>query len=166
MVVGGFSALYALASASPLLSSRDQFVSAFREDAQRLVAGVSDQAKRAELEQLLAREAEVIYDRRGVALPLLAMEAILSILLFLGCGGALRLSAWGASVWTFTAQASIPYQLLDAAYGMVTARDLSLGSPMAPVLVAKCLIAIGYFAGCLMYLRRAEVKRLWKTDNP
>src|SRR5258706_907512 len=119
MLLGCFGALYSMVVFRSLLEPRDRYVATYREAAAREPLAVADGVPKQEVEQLFERVAGAIYDRRGAALPLAAMNVILSTLLFLGCGRALRGNPWGLSAWTVPAAASIPYQLPDAGYALV-----------------------------------------------
>jgi hypothetical protein len=179
MAVGGFAGLFAVSSAVPLLQSRDQFVAACREQASRLLL-VQPQPKPADreaFERLVEREAEVIYARRGAALPLAAMDVILSGLLFFGCARVLRREPWGLAAFELAAAVSIPYQLLDAAFGVVKARDLAqvltaseapftegLTHEVVPLIVLKSCLAILYFGACTLYVRRPSIRALFPSE--
>jgi hypothetical protein len=179
MALGGFAGLFAASSAGPLLGSRDRFVADCREYASRLPSPLVQGKDRDLLERVIEREADVTYSRRGVALPLAATNAILSLLLLVGCARALRGEAWGASAWSLAALASLPYQLIDGAFAMVRARDLAaVLAPLDPELAAalgvytprlvvvKCGVAFVYFATCALVLRRPSIKRLFVDDAP
>jgi hypothetical protein len=166
LVLGSFGGMFALSKALPLTASRDQYVSAYREWFDKLPAA------KLENTQLPEKEADVIYSRRGVALPLAVMNIILSTLLFLGCGRALRGSLWGYSAWKFAALASVPYTVLASAFGLVQAREMGAAMPNDVIVemamrlsVLKTIIldglAVLYYVACLLYLRRPSIRALF-----
>jgi hypothetical protein len=180
MAVGGFAGLYAVAAAAPLLQPRDQFVAAWQEQA-RLLLSIQPQKEvpdRDAFERVIEREGDAIYARRGAALPLYAMSLILSGLLFLGCARMLRREAWGLSAFELAAVANIPYHLLDATFGVIQARDLAKVAAAAGValpeqrayagaslVILKSALAILYFGGCALYLRRSAIRALFPAQN-
>jgi hypothetical protein len=177
LILGGFGSLYSFASSMPLLSSRDQYVAIYREAAEKQSAVVPTPALRDELVHMYERQADTVYSRRGVQLPLAAMNIILSMLLFAGCTRALRGQGWGLSAWTMAALASIPYTVLDVAFSVVQARDLSAvfretAGPMGllstswltiqtMLTMLKATAELLYFGACLLYLRTAQIRKLF-----
>jgi hypothetical protein len=166
--------MLAISSALPLLESRDHYVSAFSEEATHLFELSPKVGTPDELRRLAEKEADAVYGRRGAALPLHAINLILSTLLFSGCVRTLRGLSTGPSMVRFAAAASIPLHLLDAAYSLVQTRDLEGAlTQVAPALqilvrtqllparnafvVLKASLAVGYFLVCLLYLRRRAV---------
>lgn len=174
MVLGGFGAMYSIASAPLLLGTRDNFVRTFREASMRQLPSV---APPAQLEQMAEREADARYNRRNAQLPLLAIELIVSLLLFAGVTRALRGQRWGVAAWSLAATVAIPYQLLDTALTLVQSRDLeaifmALPPPLNFLRVASLELQtmlgviiggleIAYFTACLLYLRRPSVRALF-----
>jgi hypothetical protein len=181
LVLGSFGTLYALSSASPFLFTRDQYVSAMRDEAEKQLPLPAEVVDRNAMLALEEREAEVLYDRRGVALPLGAMNLILSLLLFAGAARAMRGHAWGVSAWTLAAAASVPYTLLAFAFTVVESRYLVAAYRLSPgplaelnvtkqhlktlVVGFKSGIEVLYFAICWVYLRRPALKRLFEAEN-
>jgi len=162
LLLGSFGTLFTVSRAVPLLLSRDQFVSEVRHSAERLPLNVNDVAE---------KEADVVYSRRGVALPLAAMNLILSVLLFLGAGRAMRGSPWGLSAWHVAATANIPYTILATVFSLVQTRELRAVMPdvaadaVAGVLSTGAIfwggLEVLYFAACVLYLRRASIRSLF-----
>jgi hypothetical protein len=150
--------------------SRDEYTKVRQ---QALLGDQSDPA----LIKLIERHADVEYARRNVAIPLGAMNFILSSLLFLGCGRALRGQAWGLSAWQLAAAASIPYTVLACAFWLVRARELdvvyqatelreavsmSIGlSVLRLLMFFKTALELLYFAASWLYLRRPQVRALF-----
>jgi hypothetical protein len=166
LVLGSFGGMFALSKALPLMSTRDQYVTAYKEWFEKLPAAKEETTALAE------KEADVIYSRRGVALPLAGMNIILSTLLFLGCGRALRGSPWGWSAWRFAAMASVPYTVLASAFALVQAREMAAAMPNDPIVdmamrlsVLKTVLldglAIAYYVLCVLYLRRPSIRALF-----
>jgi hypothetical protein len=164
LLIGSFGGMFALSKAAPLLGSRDQYISAYREFAEKLPGHDAQSLKMAE------QEADAIYSRRGVALPLAAMNLILSTLLFLGCGRALRGSPWGLSAWQLAVVASLPYTLLASAFAIVEAREIAAAMPHDAVVelgvqlsILRTAIfdglAIVYYLVCILYLRRPAIRK-------
>jgi hypothetical protein len=181
LILGGFGASYSSCQAASLLQTRDQFAAGVREEAERRLPTAPDQlVTKDELMHMIERQAEVIYSRRGVALPLDAMNFILSALLFAGCGRALRGHSWGLSAWSLAAIASVPYTLLDCAFSIIQSRDLQavyresggmFGTLMASsvritilITMIKSALEILYFGVCVVYLRRAVIRKLFTDD--
>ncbi len=182
MVLGGFGAFYTLASSLPLFSSRDQFVAACREAGEQQAAAMSSLGSKEEVMHMFELQADARYSRRNVQLPLAAMNIILSLLLFAGCTRALRGQMWGLSAWTLAALASIPYTVLDVAFSIVQARDLSaayrdLGTSVSMIFgsslvlqtlmsMMKATLELLYFGTCLLYLRRPQITQLFSKSSP
>jgi hypothetical protein len=174
ILLGATGTLYAVASGLPLLETEDQFLAVFREVVEH--QPLPPEMTREQQAAVAEREAQVVYRRRGLTLPLDVMGALLSGLLFLGCVRARRGDAWGASAWSFAALLSIPYQSLDTVAAMVQAHDLrsilvETGSAPAAdalkletqrnfLLLVKLALEIAYYAASILVLRRARV-RAW-----
>jgi hypothetical protein len=133
---------------------------------------------RDEVLRIVEKQADLVYSRRGVALPMAGMNFILSLLLFAGCARAMRGLAWGASAWSLAAVASIPYELLDVAVAVVQARDLAgaFDGTSGVVVVGSSTLQIGlvalkaailsvYFVSCAVYLRRPAVRALFTSSE-
>jgi hypothetical protein len=178
VILGGFGATYAITTAPLLIGSRDGYVRAFRD---RLALEAPPDTPAADVATTAEKEADARYARRNAELPLMAVELIVSCLLFAGCTRALRGDAWGASAWALAATVAIPYQLLSTALMIVQARDLERVCVTLPQslslarLVWLQLQTLGgltlaggkllYFAGVLFYLRRPSVKALFGGGN-
>jgi hypothetical protein len=135
---------------------------------------------RDEVLRVVEKQADLVYSRRGVALPMAAMSFILSLLLFAGCARAMRGLAWGASAWSLAAVASLPYQILDAAFAVVQVHDLSTaldgmttgavmfagarGSLQILFAVVKGALLAAYFVVCALYLRRPAIRALFTSS--
>jgi hypothetical protein len=161
VLVGSWSALYALTHAGELLVTRDQFINSYRDaDLAPVITGESPDARRARLEKV----ADALYSRRGVALPLAIADCLLSGLLFIGCFRALRLSVWGVQAWGFACTISIPYQILDGVRFALEAKDLSLlvqqpASALMVVGFTQAGVCIVYYVACVIYLRKSRLVR-------
>jgi hypothetical protein len=199
MILGALGAYRALQEFLDLTSSRDRFVArhkdafVFRDEMPPLDvdggmpdAGVAapvvksapaNDAGTAIPKQMAGdRLAEARYARRGVLLPLAAVNMILSLLLFAGCTRVLRGQAWGLSAWLLCAMVSIPYHLLDCTVSVVQARELAavleglhdneaaLALNIIDLSMMWTLLKSGleilYFAVCLLYLRRQSIRSL------
>ncbi len=181
LVLGSFGTLYALSSATPFLLTRDQFVGAVRDEAEKQLPVPADGADRGQLVHLEERKAEVLYARRGVALPLAAMNLILSALLFAGTARAIRGHAWGVSAWSLAAAASVPYTLLAFAAFIVESRALIAAfretpGPLAELNVTtqhlkelavafQAALEVLYFAISWLYLRRPALRKLFEAES-
>jgi hypothetical protein len=170
LVLGGFGGMYALATGTQLLQTRDALIAHVKEQAERLGADEQTTAR-------AQKEADAMYDRRGAHLPLVAANAILSWLLFLGCGRALRGNLWGFSAWKFAAAASVPYTVLACAFSLVQAGDFRAiyssipGAEGAALMLQLGLQRLGglflaaveliYFVACVLYLRRPSIRALF-----
>ncbi len=181
LLLGSFGTMYALSSASPFLFTRDQYVNAVREEAENQLPMPADEGERATMLKLEEREAELLYDRRNVALPLGAMNLILSLLLFAGAWRAMRGQAWGVSAWTLAAGASIPYTLLAIAFAAVESHHLIAAYRLTPgpiaelnvtkqrlktmIIAFKSTVEVIYFFACWLYLRRPALRKLFEAEN-
>lgn len=128
--------------------------------------------QQAEFLKIAEKEADVIYSRRGVALPLAGMNFILSTLLFLGCARAMRGSLWGASALKFASMASVPYTVLASAFAVVQAREIVASIPgdfsvemamhlrILQAVLTDALMVI-YYVACVLYLRRPSIRALF-----
>jgi hypothetical protein len=162
VLLGSFGSFYTLLQGTALLAEHDQYVRSYREAAERalppLAPGTPDDRG-----ALFEKVADARYARRGVALPLAAINVILSLLLLAGCLRALRGQAWGLSAWTVAAAASIPYQVLDAAHSALELRDVAAivqapGDHSIVFVLGWMCVMILYYGVCVIYLRRPEVK--------
>jgi hypothetical protein len=176
LVLGLFGGMSAISNGLSLLMTRDEYVSATREGAEKLAPAAKD-----DVLHMVERQADAVYSRRNVALPLAAMNVILSGLLFLGCGRALRGQAWGISAWQLAAAASIPYTLLACAFALVQARELRtvfeetpgpLGALSGSILamqrlltLLKTTLELIYFAAVWLYLRRPAIRQLFSDGR-
>lgn len=178
LVLGSFGTLYALSSATPFLLTRDQFLAAYHEEAERHPLLPSEPAARAQFLELGEREADVLYARRGVQLPLAAMNLIVSLLLLAGTTQAMRGQAWGISAWSLGAAANVPYTVLALVFFLVESRELlAIYRGAGPVgemsLYSHRLKALGamitstveivYFAAAWLYLRRPALRKLYQA---
>ena len=175
LMLGGFGTMYSVSSAVPLMSSRDQYVAANIEQAEAQLP-LAD-ALKPERDKAIEKQADALYARRGVTLPLAGMNLILSFLLFAGCVRALRNQQWGHSAWSLAALVSIPYTLLDCGFEVVQHHDLaaalrSISGPMAAFTdvglswrhfftMLKGSLEVAYFVTCVLYLKRAPVRALY-----
>jgi len=149
--------------------SRDEFVKARQQTVDEQIGEP--------MVKLIERSADVEYARRNVAIPLGVMNLLLSVLLFMGCGRALRGQTWGAAAWQMAAAASIPYTLLATAFSVVLSRELDAayhameGSEAILMTIGMSLRRLGvyfktalevlYFAVCWFYLRRPQIRALF-----
>ncbi len=179
LLLGGLGSFYSGCHAAPLLQSRDQYLAAIHDVAEHQ-ALPPEVGSKEDLMKAFDKQAEVVYSRRGVALPLDAMNFILSMLLFLGCGRALRGHTWGLQAWILAAMVSVPYTLLDCAFSIVQSRDLQnayrdtsgmlgvvmMASTRLQILIAmvKSGVEILFFGICVIYLRRPNVRKLFTDD--
>lgn len=177
LVLGSFGALYAPSSAMAFLGTRDQFVSALRDEAERYPLMPAEPQARAQFLELAEHEAEALYARRGVALPLAAMNLIVSLLLLAGAMQAMRGEKWGVSAWSLAAAVNVPYTLLSLAFFLVETRDLvavfrASGGPIGESRVLQqhvkalgamvaATVEIVYFAAAWLYLRRPALKKFY-----
>ncbi|HEY7957353.1 MAG: hypothetical protein ACHQ17_11550 [Polyangia bacterium] len=175
LVLGAFGIMFSVAQASSLLVSRDDYVTAIREAAEKQIGNLPPKlGTKDELTQLMEKRADVVYSRRKVALPLAAVNVILSFLLFAGCARALRGQSWGLSAWMLAALASIPYNLIDCALALVQSNDLRVAfhgasgplgefarqwvSVESMTAMLKTSVELLYFGICVVYLRRPEIQ--------
>jgi hypothetical protein len=166
LVLGAFGGMSSVSNGLSLLMTRDEYVSASRETAEKLAPPAQD-----DLLKLVERQADTLYSRRNVALPLAAMNFILSTLLFLGCGRAMRGQAWGWSAWQLAATASNPYTILAGAFALVQARELQ--SVLEPSLLliqrlwaeVKTAFELVYFVTVSLYLRRPAIRQLFSDGR-
>lgn len=175
LVLGGFGALSSASGGAALLRSRDHYVDARRKLAEQAAGELPEQlGTREDLVKVVAREADAQHRWRGVALPLAAMNLILSMLLFTGAMRAMRGDPWGWSAWLLAARASIAWVLLDVIFQVVQARDLQAtlretGGPLGMLSVArvslqkmlvmlKATLELLYLVVCVLYLRRPSVR--------
>jgi hypothetical protein len=159
LFLGCLGALSSIGSFASLLTPREEYLEARRQQAKEMMPDADEQMLR-----IVDQAAQVGYDRRGATLALSAIGAILSFLLFGGCGRSLRLDPWGRSAWSWAAGAGLPYLLLQTLQLLLTVRELD---PM-PVLAAAVRLQLGlilvlsfYCAGTLAYLRRPSVRALF-----
>ncbi len=172
LVLGTFGALSSVAIVLPLVDSRDSFVSMYREIAEKQRALPTElggpEIKSGELVKEAEREGDIYYGRRGTAIPLAIVNFVLSGMLFIGCGGALRGLKSGVQNWRFALWVSILYHAVDTAFALVQSNDLraavdpstTLGQFVektialrSSVLMFKGASEVIFFLICLVYLQ-------------
>lgn len=92
--------------------------------------------QRAEAERLSLLLGDVLFERRGVTVPLGVLQLILCWLLISGSLATFRRQAWGLSTWSFACWASISFALLSMLVTFVHSRTLMyrLGQQVAEAL--------------------------------
>jgi hypothetical protein len=183
LILGSFGSLYGLASAAPFFVSHDAFVAGRRADVEQQLAGKPPtDPERVRAVETVERAAEALYARRGAIIPLAILNFVLSMMLFVGCGRALRRLPSALSLWVLAAALSVPYTVLDGALGLLQARDLEVvfrdvGDPLGViglkmrnlVTLFKAALEVSYFTICVIYLRRPELQRAFAattTEEP
>jgi hypothetical protein len=151
ILMSSTSALFAMSVASELLGDRETLIEKVQKEAQPSpspspVPGTPTQAE----------VAGMIWDARGVLLPLAAVFLILSTLMCAGCLRALRGSAWGASAWKTACAASLGVQAL-----LALLLEIKLGEGLPGLLVGLMLGSI-YPLTTLWYLRRPQIAALFR----
>jgi len=180
MILGGFGMLYAMTAGAALLAPRDAYLQAHHEAAEKQLGGATPEA-REELVRLTEKQADVIWSRRGVALPLAAIDLILSFLMLAGCLRALRGQSWGLSAWLLALKLSIPYVILDSAFSFVRARDMaaiyrdttgpfglmaqSMLSLQSLTTLVKSTLELLYCGAAILYLRRPQIRALFRDGG-
>ncbi len=179
LLLGSFGSLYGLASAAPFFASHDAFVSGRRADVEQQLAGKPpDDPERQRAVTTVERAAEALYARRGAIIPLAILNFVLSMMLFVACGRALRRLPSALSLWVLAAALSVPYTILDGALSWLQGRDLEvvfrdLGDPLGVIglkmrnlmTLFKAALEILYFVVCVVYLRRPDLQRLFSTGE-
>jgi hypothetical protein len=168
VISGSYGAMRALGTAAMFAKPREVYLQLVTANNEGLKPFVSAP----ELEKYDAHEADARYARRNAALPLAGVGLILSCLMFAGAMRAMRGDGWGVSAWSFAAAASIPYQLLNLALGVVMARDLAPAIAALPAMaqllvgggqliasVVFCGVALLFYGLCVIYLRTPTVRR-------
>ncbi len=170
IIFGALNALSATSIARLLLSDREEFIASFRDQAGQPAASPSPSPSPEPVvspspsptpEPLFSmtpaeQAADRLFSLRGVILPLAAIALILSLLMLAGCLRTLRGSAWGLSAWTTACIAAIPFQFLNAASAIHEAGELP------GVLILGWAISCGYCGVCVIYLRRAKIRALFR----
>jgi hypothetical protein len=182
LVLGCFGCFYAMSDASMLLMPREKLVSAVREYHDKQLGQAKPEIRELRL-RIAEKQADAHWSRRNVALPLAAVELILSVLLFAGCARALRGMAWGHSAWLLAAKITIPYLIVRCAFAFVQARDLAaiygsdpgLGPEATMRLAELSLVTLSsvfkaglqliYCVGSILYLRRPEIAGLFRRAS-
>jgi hypothetical protein len=170
LLIGLFGILYSLADATSQLASHDDWIAAFHRpldslDETKLPPGVHKD----DLIKVADQQAETLWARRGTALPLAAINLILSLLLFTGCMRALRSDPWGLSAWRMASVVSLPYLALDGLFQIVQAHEVADVLAAAPAAIAptplewlaqrrlqtfgRVGVELLYCVVCLLYLR-------------
>jgi len=181
ILLGGYGVLDAMASGTSLLLPRDAYIKAHREEVEKRF-GDSGPVLREAIVQMTERQAEAVYSRRGVALPLAAIDLILSFLMMAGCLRALRRLGWGLSAWLLSVKLIIPYMVLSCAFSMMRARDMAAIFRDAPPPLSgfaqmglslhtlwtlmRSTFVILYCGTCILYLRRPHIRALFRSDPP
>jgi hypothetical protein len=181
ILLGGYGVLNAIATGTTLLLPRDAYIKAHHDEAEKNLSGATPEL-RDTLVQIAEKQAAAHYGRRGVALPLAAIDLILSFLMMAGCLRALRGLGWGASAWSLAAKLIIPFMILDSAFMIVQTRDLVPILSEAPQPLGgfaqmglslkmmwtfvKSTFVILYCGTCVIYLRRPSIKALFRSDPP
>jgi hypothetical protein len=91
---------------------------------------------RTDAEQLSLVLGDIVYDRRGVNVPLAVLQLILCWLLISGSLATLRRQPWGLTTWSFACWSSVFFALLSMLVTFVHSRTLMsrLGQPTAAAL--------------------------------
>lgn len=181
LLIAGFSGLYLLAEAAPLLESPEQYAETMHQELGRTVDRLADNlgnpAERQLMIQLTEKQLAMTQRFRGVLLPLEAMGFIVAALLFMGCARALQLSTWGLGAWQFAAQLGIPVGLLRCGFSIYLSHRVELefaGAATATIetvqhamlllreasMFGASLHAL-YFAIVLSYLKREKIVALF-----
>ena len=182
--LGGIGYVYAVigliiawSTVTALAGSEDRFLSAVRKDPAR-VLGVSPELGTADDRQRVAeRDAQTLWSRRRVLLPLAGMNAIASLLVLLGVTRALsrrsRRAGWGRSAWQLGLVVWIPCLALDTVVASLQTRELlaaiaELHDPVAEQLrgallqrstfvIAQAALSATYLVGAALYLSTRAV---------
>jgi hypothetical protein len=120
-VLGGIGTLHAVATGVLFTKSRDGFVSEFMSARAALLAEKSNP----EMEKVMEAQAQSLYDRKNVQLPLMGVNFILSLMLVRGAWRAGRRDLDGAQLLSQAAWLSIPYTAVDAIFAWVMSNDIS-----------------------------------------
>ena len=176
LALGCFGAISAISSALLFTHTRDEYVTLLRDSTVKSAPSATEQQVK-----LIEQEADALYSRRNVALPLAGMNLILSSLLFFGCGRAARGQLWGLQAWQLAAAASIPYTILACAFALVQMRELRPIIDATPgpdgafalmesavermLTVGKTALEVIYFVASWLYLRTPGVRVLYATSD-
>ena len=127
--------------------------------------------ERAQLLAVTEAVANAVYSRRGLLLPLVVMNLILSLLLFATCARTIRGLPSAMSGWSWVVMLSVPYQLLDCAAQLVQSREQlhamdAVGASAALTFDLRSKLELGvqgtilatgflvlYYVVCWLYLR-------------
>jgi hypothetical protein len=175
VVLGGWGSMVSVGTGLGLLQPRDSYVQSVKRARIEVYERFGGRfgsllPAKEDMERYAEREADANYGRRDAALPLAAVGAILSCLLFAGCTRTIMGDPWGLSAWSLAAMVSLPYQLLAATLALVTAHDLAGALPNPSPFVAFELkvenlrtivvagLALLYYGACFLYLRTSSVQ--------
>lgn len=126
----------------------------------------------AEQEETLTKVADAYYSRRYAALPLAAGGVLIGWMLAMGALRAMMGDKNGIALWSWAVLAALPFCMLSALLGLLTANDtlqaLS-GAPNAEVLQAAEMLNKGrivvqmvlgslYYVACALYLRKPALQ--------
>jgi hypothetical protein len=153
ILMSSTSALFAVSVASELLNDRETLIEKVQKEAQ---PSPSPSPSPAPGTPTQAEVAGMIWDARGVLLPLAAIFLILSTLMCAGCLRALRGSAWGASAWKTSCAASLGVQAL-----LALLLEIKMGEGLPGLMVGLMLGSI-YPLTTLWYLRRPQIAALFR----
>ena len=180
ILFGALGSMYAAASVGEFLTDRDEFINRYQKAVEARMEALTPSPSPSpspspnavasplpDLSKVPEQIANKIYARRGVTLPLSAVNLILSMLLLVGCLRALRGTAWGLSAWNLACLASIPYQVLSAASTALQTNDVMplFGEPTGPYVAFALVwmtVCILYYGVCLIYLRRPQIRALFR----
>jgi hypothetical protein len=177
ILFGSLSAMYALLIAQFYLLDHDKFVSVYVQNQDRVASVFADQATNpspspspflaADTGEQTEKVADKRYLRRGIVLPLAAINFILSMLLVAGCLRTLRRSEWGLSAFRLACLGSIPYQVLNGISVLLETREIAplLGQSPRPIFTVAFLwaaLCMSYYGWCLAYLRRPQIRSLFR----
>jgi hypothetical protein len=166
VLIGSTSALFSISVARELLGDREELVQKVRQQMAEQSGASPSPAASPSPEASPSPAANppggispdeavgMVWDVRGVVLPLLGIWLILSFLLFSGCLRALRGSAWGASAWKMACAAWLGFQAI-----LFVLLLIRLHEAMPPMVL---LVGSLYPVGVLAYLRRPHIAALFR----
>jgi hypothetical protein len=184
-VYGVVGLIISWSTVTALAGSQDRFLDAVGKDPARVLGIPSDLGTSDERQRAALRNAQALWSRRQVLLPLAGINAIASILVLLGVARTIpkrsRRAGWGRSAWQLGLLIWLPCLALDTIVAALQSRELlaalaDLHDPVADQLramlalrsrfvLAQAGLSALYLAGTAAYLSTRTVVEACRDDN-
>jgi hypothetical protein len=178
--------IIAWSTVTALGGSQDRFLAAVSQDPARVLGVSSDLGTSDDRQRVAMRNAQALWSRRQVLLPMAGVNAIASMLVLLGVARAIprrsRRAGWGRSAWQLGLLIWLPCLVLDSVVASLQTRELlaalaDLHDPVAEqvrdtlalrgrFVLAQAALSALYLAGTAAYLSTRAVVEACRDAAP